>query len=1213
MAAAVGGAFLSAFFEVIFHKLASPEVINFIRGKKLDPKLLQRLETTLKVVAAVLNDAEKKQIRDANVNKWLDDLKDAVYMADDFLDEVSTKASTQKEVTNLFSRLFNVQDREMVSRLEDIVDRLESILKLKESLDLREIANENLSSRTPSTSLQDGFHIFGRDGDKKAIMKLLLDESEEVSVIPIVGMGGVGKTTLAQMVYNDDNLKQICNFDFKAWVCVSEAFDILRVTKTLTEALTKRTCEMNDLNLLQENLLENLRVQKFLIILDDVWIEDYVNWNLLRKSLLRGIRGSKILVTTRSEKVASIVQTVCPYYLNQLSDGDCWFVFANHACLSSAFGENAVSLEKIGRMIVKKCKGLPLAAQSLGSLLQRKHDIRDWTNILNSDIWELSESESKIIPALRISYNYLPPHLKRCFVYCSLFPKDYEFVEDELILLWMAEDLLPPPKTRKTLEEVGYECFDDLVSSSFLQRSNTPWRESMSFVMHDLMHDLVTLLGGEFYSRLEGPGEEIKINDKTRHFYCPLLEGFEAFDRAKSLRTLLLTKCSKPVEEALHTELLKLKYLRVLSVRAFYNPIVLPYSAGTLLHLRYLDFSTTYIKSLPESLCNLYNLQTLKLDYCYELTMLPSGMQNLLKLRRLGIDETPIKKMPKGMGKLNQLQHLPYYIVGKDEEVKIKELGGLSNLHGFLSVKKLENVANGSEALEARMMDKKHINSLELLWSSNEDCINSETEMNILCNLQPHRNLQYLDIIGYRGTKFPDWLGSSYYHNMNSLRLSSCKNCCILPSLGHLPSLKHLYLSDLNGLEIIDSSFFMNHKSSWLTPFPSLESLNFERMLCWEVWSSFEGHAFPRLKHLNIKNCPKLRGDLPSDLPALETLEIEDCEQLVCLLLRAPVMWHLKIVKANKVVLQESPLTIEYLRLCDCSSVMSFPGDCFPASLKTLDIKNFRKLEFPKQKQTHELQLEFLEMHSSCDSLKCFPLETFPNLKDLYISDCENLESLSVSQLRDVSLQNLQDLEINRCPNLVSLAGEGLAAPSLTRIVVSDCDKLNSLPCRMNTLLPKLKELWIHNCPRVESFPEGASSSLREIHITDCEKLISLAWPSMDMLTFVFIRGPCDGIKSYPGEDLLPPSIVSLELLELSSLETLDCKGLLHLTSLKKLVISDCPKLKNMEGEGLPASLTELRIYRCPLLEERCIMKHPQIWPKISHIRRIAVDWTQDS
>ncbi|RZC18963.1 putative disease resistance RPP13-like protein 1 [Glycine soja] len=1025
-AALVGGAFLSAFLDVLFDRLASPDFVDLIRGKKLSKKLLQKLETTLRVVGAVLDDAEKKQITNTNVKHWLDDLKDAVYEADDLLDHVFTKAATQNKVRDLFSRF---SDRKIVSKLEDIVVTLESRLKLKESLDLKESAVENLSWKAPSTSLEDGSHIYGREKDKEAIIKLLSEDNSdgsEVSVVPIVGMGGVGKTTLAQLVYNDENLKQIFDFDFKAWVCVSQEFDVLKVTKTIIEAVTGKPCKLNDLNLLHLELMDKLKDKKFLIVLDDVWTEDYVDWRLLKKPFNRGIiRRSKILLTTRSEKTASVVQTVHTYHLNQLSNEDCWSVFANHACLYSESNENTTTLEKIGKEIIKKCNGLPLAAESLGGMLRRKHDIGDWNNILNSDIWELSESECKVIPALRLSYHYLPAHLKRCFVYCSLYPQDYEFEKNELILLWMAEDLLKKPRNGRILEEVGHEYFDDLVSRSFFQRSSTnrsSWPYGKCFVMHDLMHDLATSLGGDFYFRSEELGKETKINTKTRHlsfakFNSSVLDNFDVVGRTKFLRTFLsiINFEAAPFnnEEAQCIIVSKLMYLRVLSFRDF----------------RSLD-------SLPDS------------------------------------------------------------------------------------------------------------------------------------------------IEGYKGTRFPDWMGNSSYCNMTGLYLSDCDNCSMLPSLGQLPSLKDLEIARLNRLKTIDAE------------------------------------AFPVLKSLKIRDCPKLEGSLPNHLPALTTLVIRNCEQLVSSLPTAPAIQSLvETIEVEGSPMVESMIEaitniqqtcLRSLTLRDCSSAVSFPGGRLPESLKTLRIWDLKKLEFPTQHK-HEL-LETLSIESSCDSLTSLPLVTFPNLRDLAIRNCENMEYLLVSGAE--SFKSLCSLRIYQCPNFVSFWREGLPAPNLITFKVWGSDKLKSLPDEMSTLLPKLEHLYISYCPEIESFPEGGMPpNLRTVWIVNCEKLLSgLAWPSMGMLTHLSVGGRCDGIKSFPKEGLLPPSLTSLYLYDLSNLEMLDCTGLLHLTSLQILHIDNCPLLENMAGERLPVSLIKLTIMGCPLLEKRCRKKHPQIWPKISHIPGIQVD-----
>ncbi|MED6118986.1 hypothetical protein PIB30_007876 [Stylosanthes scabra] len=230
----------------------------------------------------------------------------------------------------------------------------------------------------------------------------------------------------------------------------------------------------------------------------------------------------------------------------------------------------------------------------------------------------------------------------------------------------------------------------------------------------------------------------------------------------------------------------------------------LPESIGELIHLHYLDLSFTPIQRLCESLCNLYNLQTLKLKHCEYLQMLPEQMQDLVKLRYLDIDGTySLKEMCKGMGKLNNLNFLSHYIVGEQDENGIRELATLENPHGSFCISNLENVKNSGEALQAKIGDKKHIDSLVLQWDLDDGSVDVQTSRDILDKLQPHGELKELSIVRYMGEKFSDWLGFSSYHSMTKLELRYCNNCSELPCLGQLPSLKHLNLFNLDGLERI--------------------------------------------------------------------------------------------------------------------------------------------------------------------------------------------------------------------------------------------------------------------------------------------------------------------------------------------------------------------------------------------------------------------------
>ncbi|QHO02682.1 putative disease resistance RPP13-like protein 1 [Arachis ipaensis] len=606
----------------------------------------------------------------------------------------------------------------------------------------------------------------------------------------------------------------------------------------------------------------------------------------------------------------------------------------------------------------------------------------------------------------------------------------------------MAEDLLQQPKSGSILEEVGYKYFNDLASRSFFQPSKN------GYVMHDLMHDLATFYGEKFFVRISEHKNVAKHETKTRHLSYDVNDNnsvpkmLEACESLSHVRTLF------PIKADLfgrHKEgidpcrlLAQLKRLRALSFPSFIIDI-LPDSIGELIHLRYLNLSNTLVVTLPESMSNLYNLQTLKLSWCRRLKKLPSKMQDLVNLCHLNVTGTDLKEMPKGMSKLKELQMLSEYIVGKHEENGIGELGELVNLRGSFRIEKLENVVDSSEAWKARMVDKKYISNLYLMWSSG-DIVDSQIEKDVLAKLEPHKDLKMLFIWVYRGTMFPDWVGQSSYHNMTQLELRGCRNCWVLPSLGQLPSLERLFIAEFDKVKKIGGSFYkgdgthQHHE----TPFRSLKILIIERMPCWEEWESYDA-PFPQLERLIIENCHKLRGDLPTFLPSLKSLDIRRCEEIGCYLPRAPILRELRIDGKQEARMRDQPLSmlekveingeqlvdslfeamthtqptsLIELQISECSSPISFAGDSLPPSLQQLRINNCKNVEFPMQHQQHE-SLRSLTIDNSCDSLTSFALPAFPNLKDLRIARRENLTSLELSHS-----QSLRELWIEECPKL---------------------------------------------------------------------------------------------------------------------------------------------------------------------------------------------------
>ncbi|XXG41263.1 hypothetical protein AAC387_Pa01g1762 [Persea americana] len=1081
---------LSALFQRLFDTLALPFLkrIGSLFGVEEEAK---KLKLTLSRIKALLTDAEERQIKEESVRLWLSELKDVAYDAEDILDELECMAlQSQLEKPPMQTRKRKLTDQVSVphfrffswfssnfdlgSRIMEIRERLDEIERENRHLHLKVIhGSERLKPRMrpPTCSIIDESNVFGRDADKAEVVSLLTSDDSSASnsgiqVVPVCGMGGLGKTTLAQLICKDEQVKNY--FDVSAWVYVSEDFDLTRLTKAIAESVTGSACHLTNLDAIQVCIQKALSKKRFLLVLDDVWNENCNDWDALRAPLMFGARGSRILVTTRSRRVSSNMGTVPTHFLQGLSDDDCWSLFKRRAFVDGDSDAHP-DLVKIGKEIVNKCNGLPLSVKTLGGLLRSVVDVVQWEAILKSEIWDLPEERNDILPALRLSYHHLPAHLKRCFAYCCVFNKGDRMDGDLLVWMWMAQGFIQS-KGCKQMEEVGREYLDDLVSRSLLNLVRSVFIQS-GYRMHDLTHDLARSVSGTDFLEI-GDGKLHKNVEKVRHLSCYLngsnMESFnfKDFYCFKSLRTLHLPgdgfhhhDLTDHVLTSLPDLFASLRHIRVLNLSG--NHITeLPESIGNLLQLRYLDLSGTELERLPKSTTRLYNLQTLMLDDCCKLVELPSDFGNLVNLRHLSLGECSVSFPPR-IGRLTSLQKLAHLKVGNGH--RINELKDMIQLQGSLCISRLENVVNVQEAKEAELKTKRKIHSLQLEWESDDVESRQEgIEEEVLKALQPPTKLKELEIKGYCGITFPTWLGDSSLSNLVSVNLSNCR-CCLLPSFGQLPSLKELHLEKLYGLKKVGREFYGNGTAKG---FPSLQKLGFLFMPDLEEWSGLEGDI-SHVSGIDISYCSKLRG-LPLFPLTLERVTIQLCERLATL---------------------PSFPTIRDLTLSGCDEQILSLFQCL-TSLSSLSISKFPKLR--------SLPNELLQQLST--------------LEKLMMIDCVQLTSLS----EEVGLQRLtppHHLQSYNCSQCTSLRHEALPA-TLHSLLLSNCSNLNCLPTGLQ-IFTSLVSLTLVDCPKIDSLPEELLATLQSLTISGCPLLKEKCqdggeyWCKISHIPFICVDNRC--------------------------------------------------------------------------------------------------------
>ncbi|XP_022152034.1 disease resistance protein RGA2-like [Momordica charantia] len=579
-------------------------------------------------------------------------------------------------------------------------------------------------------------------------------------------------------------------------------------------------------------------------------------------SIIRIIEKSEnsIVVTTRSADVAKIVETLPSHHLRELSDDQCWSLFKESA---GAYGLSMnSSLEVIREELVKKFGGIPVVARVLGRAVKFEGDYDRWMTILKSIVRTPLQEEKFVLSILKLSVDRLPSSsLKQCFAYCSNFPKDYIFYKEELIRMWIAQGFIQLQQERINLsmENIGDMYFNILLSRCLFQDSV---KDDKGRIIHVKMHDLVHDISYEV------------LNDKILQLDLMNLLKEEHWKKesetiASKFRTMVC------YEDMLHNEektigdkIVKFVHLRVLIMEPEYIH-KLPNSIGRLKHLRYLHIygysilGTHTIDKVPESIALLYNLQTLRIENL-PMVDLSKNLRELVSLRHLefSMNNFVANKMPPYLSKLTKLQTLSNFVVGYEKGCKITELGFLKNLKGSLKLYCLEQVKSKEEASSAKLVDKENLDSLAFHWINGYGIrkVNNQNDLEVLEGLQPHKNLQSLEIWKFEGKFLPNKI---FVENLET----------------------RLYIRELIGVRRILGEFYGND-SKQRAFFPKLEEFTLICMDSLERWEeevtvASNATTFPHLQSLQIFYCPALLN-IPDHFGSsnLRFLEISSSEKL---------------------------------------------------------------------------------------------------------------------------------------------------------------------------------------------------------------------------------------------------------------------------------------------------------------------------------------------
>ncbi|XP_020097014.1 putative disease resistance protein At3g14460 isoform X2 [Ananas comosus] len=1001
--------------------------------------------------------------------------------------------------------------------------------------------------------------VFGRDEDRDEIIRRLkIEPAAGVPIIAIVGRPGVGKTTLAQYVCEQlgSELGDRQHFHPIMWVHASCNFNASEIMKDIIQQASIASEPQEDLgnpddiaatfhthlsnldtmvvgNLntpeaLQLKMNKKLNAKKFLLVIDDVWCdgEDHENnWDMLFRCLSKCccLPGSKILVTSQTDDAprkivaangAAVVEYIC--HLEDLAENDFADLFIQYALPSGEFDSHLrEDLKEKCKTIAAKLNKDPTAAKMVGKtiatkladLFRSQGNLHAYLETIADKDWSGDKTK-----ALMWSFRHLPAHLQRCFSYCRLYPRGYKFKALELVQLWMAQGFIKPGDPNERVEDAGDGYLNDLVSRFYIQRHNRFRRSSGTgkpvfyYTLHELLYDLAVKVTRSDCVRIEG-NRQSEIPSTIRHLCIPadkLNEKKEEICKLKKLRTLIVVKGESVVsDENVASDIFKsLKKLRVLLVLGL-NLENLAKFISEMKHLRILQVSGgTSEFVLPELVCTLYQLQVLEVENASSLPARLTDLVGLRYLRPSGIAE---------IGKLTSLQGLENFQVRKEKGYELEQLKNLNELRGHLHIDNLENVERKESAIAADLKEKKHLDSLQLVWRDSEDNVNSNLDAEILEGLQLPPNLTSLHLDGYRGPSWPE----NQTSNIQELALRRCGMLEELPPMDQLyPYCRSLELWHITRLEALHTlpprlQEFTIFRAPFLT-FVTNEDLQLsqdDKRSVREVMRNrtqewFQHQYKEDLVHneremrnfiaaMNGREHNKSVPAADADITAVWGRWLETHERKT----------ELIYSRQNEAKLL-LPSTIIRLRLEGCNITDHALSVCLQQYLPSLT----------------RLLLADLKMITRLPSADV--LANLKSLQTLGLSNCWALTSLDGIR----SLPRLGNLLLIGCPCLDIETAE---LPSLLRyILFESCADVDAILANAN--LPHLSDLTITRCrTRTASLQFGNLRSLHSLSIRDCSGVSFLVdLQELHSLEYLILQN-CSNLQAVMN---LPRSLKSLQI-----------------------------------------------------------------------------------